>query len=42
MNTTKAEIKVGNNLSKVGVKQGDGLSKTFFILALHKAAMKID
>jgi hypothetical protein len=49
LNTTKAKVKVGNNLSEEfefnkGVKQGDGLSTTLFILvlALHKAAMKID
>jgi hypothetical protein len=47
MNTTKAKVKVGNNLSKEfefnkGAKQGDSLSTTLFMSALHKAAMKID
>jgi hypothetical protein len=47
MSTTKAKVKDGNNLGKEfefnkGVKHGDGLSTTLFILALHKAAMKID
>lgn len=41
MNTTKAKVKAGDNLNKEfefneGVKQGDSLSTTLFILALHK------
>jgi hypothetical protein len=47
MSTTKAKVKVGNNLAtefefNKGVKQGHGLSTTLFILALHKAATKTD
>jgi sorting nexin-29 len=47
MNTTKAKVRVGNYFDKEfdfnkGVKQGDGLSTTLYILALHKSAMKID
>jgi sorting nexin-29 len=47
MSTTKAKVKIGNNLGKEcefnkGAKQRDGLSTTLFILALHKAARKID
>jgi sorting nexin-29 len=47
MSTTKAKVKVGNNLStevefNKEVKQEDALSTTLFILALHKAAMKND
>jgi hypothetical protein len=47
MSTTSAKVKVGNNLGKEfefnkWVKQGDSLSTTLFILALHKAATKID
>jgi hypothetical protein len=47
MSDTKANVKAGNNLGKEfecnkGVKRGDCLSATSFILALHKAAMKTD
>lgn len=47
INNTEAKVKVGNKLGKEfefnkEVRQGDGLSTTLFILALQKAAMKID
>jgi hypothetical protein len=47
MSTTKTKVKVGSNLGKKlefnkGIKQGDGLSTILFILALTKAAKKID
>ena len=46
MNTT-ALVKVTNKLSNsftfnAGVRQGDGLSTTLFILALHHGFQKID
>jgi hypothetical protein len=44
MTTTKAKVKVGNNLGKEyefnkGVKQGDGLSTTLLILQKQKNSM---
>jgi hypothetical protein len=47
MSTIKTKVKVGNNLGNKfefnkGAKQGDSLSTTLIILALHKAAIKID
>jgi hypothetical protein len=44
---TKARVKSDNQLGAPfeydkGVKQGDGLSTTLFILALHNAAQEID
>jgi hypothetical protein len=47
MNTKVAHVKVNNQLSdsfrfNAGVKQGDGLSTTLFILALHRVVRNID
>ena len=44
---TKARVKTDNQISAPfkfdkGVKQGDSLSTTFFILTLHNAAQEID
>jgi len=44
---TKARVKIDNQISapfefNKGVKQGDGLSATHFILVLHNAAQEID
>ena len=46
MKNTTARVKVNNKLSNsftfsAGVKQGDGLSNTLFILALHHGVQKI-
>jgi len=45
--STKAGIKIGNNVSKTfeynkGVKQGEGISTTLFLIALHRVVKKID
>ena len=47
MRRTKARVKIDNQLGvpfeyDKGVKQGDGLSTTLFILALHNAVQEID
>ena len=47
MKNTTASVKVTNKLSNsftfnTGVRQGDGLSTTLFILALHHGVQKID
>ena len=47
MKNTTARVKVTNRLSNsftfnAGVRQGDGLSTTLFILALHHGVQKID
>ena len=47
MKKTTARVKVTNKLSdsftiNAGVRQGDGLSTTLFILALHHGVLKID
>ena len=47
MKNTTARVKVTNKLSNsftfnAGVRQGDGLSATLFILALHHGVQKID
>lgn len=47
LNKTMAKVKIHNQISKefefsTGVKQGDGLSTTLFILGLHRAIQKID
>jgi len=47
MNSTVAHVKVNNQLSdsfrfNVRVKQGDGLSTTLFILALHRVVRNTD
>jgi len=44
---TKTRVKIDSQISaplefNKGVKQGDGLSTTVFILALHNAAQEID
>ena len=44
---TKAAVKINNRKTRTfefntGVKQGDGLSTTLFIIALHKIIRKID
>jgi len=44
---TKARVKIDNQISasfefNKEVKQGDGLSTTLFMLALHNAAQEID
>jgi hypothetical protein len=44
---TKARVKIDNQISahlefNKGVRQGDGVSTTLFILALHNAAQEID
>jgi len=44
---TKARVKIDNQLGvpfeyDKGVKQGDGLSTSLFILALHNAVQEID
>nr|XP_018913660.1 PREDICTED: uncharacterized protein LOC109041700 [Bemisia tabaci] len=47
MSDTKAKVKIGNNKNEVfdfnkGVKQGDGLSGTLFLAALHLAVKHIN
>jgi hypothetical protein len=47
MNNTTARVKVTNTLGNsftinAGVRQGDGLSTTLFILALHYVVQKMD
>jgi len=47
MSQTKARVKIDNQIIALfefnkGVKQGDGLSTTLFIVALHNAAQEID
>ena len=47
MKNSKAKVKIGNQLTESfginkGVKQGDGLSTTLFIRALHYAVNEVD
>ena len=47
MESTKALVKINNRKTKTfelntGVKQGNGLSTTLFIIALHRVIRKID
>ena len=47
MRQTKSRVKIDNRLGapfeyNKGIKQGDGLSTTLFLVALHKAVQEID